>query len=65
MDKKIFIFISLILLILFAIKEYSKPYELCYSKKVNCDILLNKKTGETWFNSAGYWEKCSKDIVKE
>lgn len=39
-------------------------YEILYSKKVNCDILLNKRTGETWFNLNGFWEKLSKDIVK-
>lgn len=49
----------------FLIGLYFAPtYEICYSSKVNCDILLNKRTGQTWFNINGYWEKTTKDIAK-
>lgn len=37
-------------------------YKIYPSKKANCDILLNIKNGDTWFNCSGYWEKSSKDI---
>ena len=41
-----------------------KPYEIVKSNKIQCDILLNKYTGQTWFNAAGYWERVTKDLIK-
>lgn len=39
-------------------------YKIYPSSKVNCDILLNTQTGQTWFNCNGYWEKVSKNLTK-
>lgn len=43
---------------------FAPMYEICHSSKANCDILLNKRTGQTWFNINGYWEKTTKDVIK-
>jgi hypothetical protein len=61
--RKILVYI-LLLIIGFIFGCNYRPYEIVKSNKVQCDILLNKYTGQTWFNSAGYWERITKDFVK-
>ena len=43
---------------------FSQPYEIKFSNKANCDILLNKRSGVTWYNKSGFWEKSTTNIEK-
>lgn len=64
MDNK-YILCSIFLIIgLFLGAQTKDEYIIIPSNKIQCDILLNKSNGDTWFNQNGYWEKVSKDIVK-
>lgn len=61
--SKIIIYATIIFIIVCL--NFSIPrYKIYTSTKVNCDILLNTQTGQTWFNCNGYWEKVSKDLIK-
>ncbi len=50
---------------LFGFMVNDNSYIISHSQKVNCDILLNTKTGDTWYNNNGFWEKSSKDIIEK
>lgn len=64
MDNKYFLcFIFLIIGLVLGTLSHD-DFVIVPSNKTKCDILLNKNTGETWFNNNGYWEKVSKDVLK-
>lgn len=63
--KNEFVFLALLILTcLLTGCANVEVYKIYPSKKVNCDILLNTHTGDTWYNCAGFWEKSSKNIEK-
>lgn len=63
-NKYLLCLISLIIGLIFGNLSHN-DYVIIPSNKIKCDILLNKSTGETWFNQNGYWEKVSKDFLKQ
>ena len=65
MQKYLFVIVILLSFGLgfLCVNNLTDNYTIFYSKKANCEILLNKNTGDTWFNSNGFWEKLSKDII--
>ena len=59
-----FVFITFFIVILGVIIYLVTPkYTIFSSNKANCDILLNTRNGQTWFNCDGYWQKSSKDFT--
>jgi len=63
MDNKYILCFIFLIIGLFLGSQTKDEYIIISSNKTQCDILLNKSNGDTWFNQNGYWEKVSKDIV--
>lgn len=63
MKDKFLIVLIICLTIIICNYINKKEYLIYHSNKTNCDILLNTRTGDTWFNHEGWWKKLSKDIA--